>query len=139
MNGTDLTWVLLTIHEYIGEHLREKGDGPLAPKQDPFGFVTDPPRLKFTAQSVPDRLMKWSILQIAAEGLYLALPQAHRDFAADFIIWDYQDDFQWGFGEVKAVPSNPLDIQTPTIIVIGNDTSSATGTENIASQVVPAA
>jgi len=139
MNGTDLTWILLSIHEYTGEHLREKGDGPLAPKQDPFGFLTDPPRLSFTAQSVRNRLMKWSILQIAAEGLYLALPQAHRDFAANFTILDYQDKFQWGFGEVKAVPSDSLGIQTPAIIVIGNDTSSATGTEHIASQVVPAA
>ena len=139
IDGRDLAWILLTIHEDIGTHLRTEGDGILAPKEDPFGFQTDPPRISFIAQSVPGRLMKWSVLQIAAEGLFLSLPQAHKDYRANFEIWDYRDDFQWGFGKITTGPLDPPSIQIPTIIAIGNDTGSAKVTENTASQVVPAA
>ena len=139
MDGRDLTWILLSIHEYVDEHLRRKGDEPLAPKHDPFGFQTSPPRVSFTAQSAPGRLMTWSILQTAAEGIYLCLPQRQRYFGASFQIRDYQDDFLWGFGEVAAMPLGLLSIQFPSIITIGNDSSSANGTENIASEGVTAA
>ena len=84
INRSDLTWILLTIHDYIDERLRTKGDGWLAPKHDPFGMQTDPPRISFIAQSVPGRLMTWGVLQIAAEGLYLCLPQAHKNYGARF-------------------------------------------------------
>ncbi|KAK0510599.1 hypothetical protein JMJ35_007031 [Cladonia borealis] len=139
MDGRDLAWILLSLHDYVDEHLRRKGDEPLAPKNDPFGFQTDPPRVSFTAQSAPGRLMTWSVLQIAAEGIYLCLPQRQRYFGASFEIRDYQDDFQWGFGRVTAVPLDLLGIRIPNIITIGNDTTSANATEIIASEGVPVA
>ena len=139
MDGRDLTWILLSIHEYVDEHLRRKGDEPLAPKNDPFRFQTSPPRVSFIAQSTPGRLMTWSVLQIAAEGIYLCLPQRHRFFGANFQIRDYRDDFLWGFGEVGTRPLGLLGIKFPTIITVENDTSPANGTENIASEDVTAA
>lgn len=83
--------------------------------------------------------MKWSVLQIAAEGLFLSLPHTHRYYGATFEIWDYQDDFQWGFGRIMTGPIDPPGIQNPTIIAIGNDTGSANVMENTASQDVSAA
>ncbi len=139
INSGDLSWILLTIHEYIDERLIRKGDGPLAPKQDPFGLQSDPPRISFVAQSVPGRLMTWSVLQIAAEGLYLSLPQVHKNYRANFEIWDYQDNFQWGFGKISTGRLPPPGIQLPTIIAIGNDTGPAKMMEITASEVVPAA
>ena len=133
IDNSDLAWILLTIHQYIGKRLRTEGDGPLAPKNDPFGFQTDPPRISFIAQSVLGRSMTWAVLQIAAEGLYLSLPQAHKYHGASFQIWDYQDNFQWGFGRIATVPLNPPDIQIPAIIAMGNDTGSAKVTEITAS------
>ena len=83
--------------------------------------------------------MTWGVLQIAAEGLYLCLPQAHKNYGARFEIWDYQENFQWGVGKIQTGCLHPPDIQLPAIIVIGNDTSSAEVTENIASKAVSAA
>lgn len=115
--------------EYIGEHIRRKGDGPLAPKEDPFGFVMPLKRVSFSAQSVPGQLMTWGVLQTAVEGLYRSLPEASRYYGAKFQIWDYQDDFQWGFGEIMTIPEGT---PVPTIAAIGNNTSSARVMESTA-------
>ena len=80
--------------------------------------------------------MTWGVMQIAVEGLYRSLPGALRYYGARFQIWDYKDDFQWGFGEIKAIPLRP---PIPTIVAIGNDTSSAWVTESTASNAVVAA
>ena len=122
--------------EHIGEHLRIEGDGPLAPKEDPYGFQTSPPGISFIAQSVTGRLMTWEVLQNAVEGLWRCLPLARRYYGAKFQIWDYQDDFQWGFGEIT---TKPLGTPISTIAAIGNDTSSARVTESTASDAVLAA
>ena len=141
IDGKDLAWILLTIHEYIDVRLRTKGDGTLAPKHDPFGFSTAPARISFKAQSEPERLLTWSVLQTAVEGLYFCLPQALQYYGATFRIRDYENNFQWGHGQISAVPLDPsgIGIQTSTIIAIGNDTILTNGTENFASQGVPVA
>ena len=131
MDGHDLAWILLTIINYIGDRLRRKADGPLAPKEDPFGFVLPSRHLSFIAQSVQGERMTWGVLQIAVEGLYRVLPEELRYYAARFQIRDYEEDFQWGFGEVN----NTI----PTIVAIGNDTSSVRVTESTASYAVLAA
>ena len=122
--------------EYIAEHLRRKGDGPLAPKEDPFGFNSPSKILGFTAQSVQGRFMTWGVLQTVAEGLYRSLTANDMDYAARFQIRDYEDNFQWGFGEILTIPPNTL---IPTIVAVGNDTISATVTDSTASDTVLAA
>lgn len=77
--------------------------------------------------------MTWSVLQIAAEGLYMSLPQAHKYHGARFVIRDYQDNFQWGFGKITTEPLDDPGIQIPTIIAIENETGSAKVTEDTAS------
>ena len=137
IDNQDLSWVLLTEIEFIGEHLRRKGDGPLAPKHDPFGIVSSS-RVSFIAQSVPGTLMTWAVIQIAVEGLYWSLPGSGKSYGARFQIRDYQHDFQWGSGEIKTLPPD-IPTPTPNIVAIKDDTSSAWVTESAASTAVVAA
>ena len=115
IDGQSLGDGLLRLHEYLNDHIAEHGDGWLAPKDDPFGWVNSGPtafkaglalnvprHISLTAQSVPGEQMTWSILLIAVEGLYLCLPAVGRNLGAQFDIWDWRDQAQWGFGEVKA-------------------------------------
>lgn len=62
--------------------------------------------LKLTVESVAGEYMTWGVLLIAVEGLYSCLPAVGRDFGTQFEIWDWRDQAQWGFGEVKGV--NPV-------------------------------
>jgi hypothetical protein len=95
---------LLRIHDYIKHHIDLEGDKTLWPKNDPFGwYVLGPdPRvgLNFTAKSIVPRNMTWSVLQLAAEGLYLSLPREGRNWGARFQIWDFERDIEWGYGQV---------------------------------------
>ena len=131
IDGGDLAWILLTLLEYIGERLRRKGDGPLAPKNDPFGFKSSTTDINFFAQSVQGQHMTWGVLQTAVEGLYRVLPAEYRYYTTKFQIWDYEQVFQWGFGEVNST--------NPSIVAIGNDTNSIRVMESTASHTVVAA
>ena len=109
------------MHEYLNDQIAEHGDRTLAPKDDPFVWQPQGPPIRrlmnpdkrlalasslpiaLTAQSVEGEMMTWSVLLIAVEGLYLALPAAGRHYGAQFEIWDWSDQAQWGFGEVKGV------------------------------------
>ena len=51
--------------------------------------------------------MTWSVLLITVEGLYLCLPAVGREFGAQFQIWDWRDQAQWGFGEIKEATAGP--------------------------------
>ena len=75
--------------------------------------------------------MTWGVLQTAVEGLYRVLPADYRYYATRFQIWDYEEDFQWGFGEINST--------NPTIVAIGNDTNFIRVTESTASHAVLAA
>lgn len=119
IDGQILGNTLLRIHEYINDEVSRYGDGPLGAKDDPFvwepsgpprtlaaGLMTNNLPLKLTVESVPGEHMTWGVLLIAVEGLYLCLPAVGRDFGTQFQIWDWRDEAQWGFGEVKKV--NPV-------------------------------
>lgn len=131
IDSHDLAWILLTSIDFIGERLRRKGDGPLAPKNDPFGMVVPSQHINFTVQSVQGQRMTWGVLQPAVEGLYRVLPGEYRYYAARFQIRDYEEDFQWGFGEIWNM--------SMTNVAIGNDTSSVRVTESTANDDVLAA
>ena len=131
IDGHDLAWILLTLLEYIGERLRRKGDGPLAPKNDPFGFEPSSKYISFFAQSVQGQHMTWGVLQTAVEGLYRVLPADYRYYTTRFQIWDYEEEFQWGFGQINST--------NPTIVEVGNDTNFVRVMESTASHAVLAA
>ena len=120
IDGQILGSNLLRIHEFINDRISSEGDGPLAPKNDPFvwqpsgppqrpaaGLTTNNLRLRLTAESVPREYMTWSVLLITVEGLYLCLPAVGREFGAQFEIWDWRDQAQWGLGELKEVTAMP--------------------------------
>lgn len=119
IDGQILGSTLLRIHEFINDEISSHGDGPLGPKDDPFVWDSSGPSqtrttdlvvnhrpLKLTVESVPGEYMTWGVLLVAVEGLYLCLPAVGRDFGSQFQIWDWRDQAQWGFGEVKNV--NPV-------------------------------
>lgn len=119
IDGQILGSTLLRIHEYINNEISRHGDRPLAAKDDPFVWEPSGPPLppvkalvvnnlplRLEVESVPGRHMTWGVLLIAVEGLYLCLPAVGRDFGAKFDAWDWRDQAQWGFGEMKRV--NPV-------------------------------
>lgn len=114
IDGQLLGGNLLRIHDFISDRISYKGDGPLAPEDDPFvwqpsgppqrlaaGLTTNRPRLRLTAESFPGEYMTWSVLLITVEGLYSCLPAVGRDFGAQFEIWDWRDQAQLGIGEIE--------------------------------------
>lgn len=126
IDGQTLGSTLLRIHDFINDEISRHGDGPLAPKDDPFvweqsgppptpatGLMVNNLPLKLAVESVPREYMTWGVLLIAVEGLYLCLPAVGRDFGAQFEIWDWRDRAQWGFGDVKEV--NPVAEETATM------------------------
>lgn len=123
LDGQILGSTLLRIHDYINDKIGRSGDGPLAPKDDPFvwqpsgpphtlgpGPMTNTLPLKLRVESVPGEYMTWGVLLITVEGLYLCLPAVGREFGAQFEIWDWRDQAQWGFGEVKQ--TTPKSVET---------------------------
>ena len=116
IDGQILGSTLLRIHDFINDEISSHGDGPLAPKDDPFVWESSGPAptlgtglmvnnlpLKLTVKSVRGAYMTWGVLLIAVEGLYLCLPAVGREVGARFEIWDWRDEAQWGYGEVKKV------------------------------------
>ncbi len=111
IDGNELRKTLLAIHDYTGDHIESQGDSPLAPRDDPFAWDKSgpPPQtgVYLKAQSAKDEQMTWSVLHIAVEGLFLALPAVGRNYEAQFDIWDWRPEAQgggyWGFGEVKSL------------------------------------
>jgi len=109
IDGNELRNTLLAIHDYTGDHIQHKGDGPLYPGDDPFVWDKSgpPPRkgVYLKVQSAQGEYMPWGVLHIAVEGLFLALPAVGRNLAIQFDIWDWRELEQggglWGFGEVK--------------------------------------
>ena len=120
IDGEILGSTLLRIHEFINDEISRHGDGPLGPKDDPFvwqpsgpphtlapGPMTNNLHLRLTVESVPGEYLTWGVLLITVEGLYLCMPAVGREFGAKFEIWDWRDQAQWGFGEVKQVSPVP--------------------------------
>lgn len=114
IDGQILGSTLLRIHEYINDEISRHGDGPLGLNNDPFvwrpfappstiaaGLMTNNLPLELTVEGVPGKHMTWSVLLIAVEGLAVG-----SDFGTQFEIWDWRDQAQWAFGEVKKV--NPV-------------------------------
>ena len=118
IDGQILGSTLLRIHEYINDKIARSGDGPLGPKDDPFvwqpsgpphtlGAGTNNLHLRLTVESVPGEYLTWRVLLITVEGLYLCLPAVGREFGAQFDIWDWRDQAQWGRGEVRQAAPVP--------------------------------
>lgn len=51
--------------------------------------------------------MTWGVLLITVEGLYLCLPAVGREFGAQFEVWDWRDQSQWGFGAIRQAAPMP--------------------------------
>lgn len=111
IKGNELHNTLLAIHEYTGDHIGSEGDGTLFPKDDPFVWdkAGPPPRtgVYLEVQSAKRERMTWGVLQIAVEGLYLALPAVGRNVEARFEVFDWRSPEHggglWGFGALKNV------------------------------------
>ena len=128
---------LLRIHVYIESRIILEGDKPLWPKNDPFGWYVSGPDpqvgLNFSAESIVPRNMTWSVLQLAAEGLYLSLPREGRNWGARFQIWDYEHDIEWGYGQVGVFAAPGLG-QNVLAVPEGQDTilgGSVVGNTNV--------
>jgi len=112
IDGQLLRNTLFRIHEYINNVIGEQGEGPLAPKDDPFGWKSSSspsttPSVSLTAHSAAGEQMTWGLLLFVVEGLYLCLPAVGRDMGAQFNIWDSRYQAMWGFGELRAVRQIP--------------------------------
>lgn len=93
------------IWTFTDDHIETRGDGELAPDDDPFVYVTSgsqPPDFEFEASSIIGERMTWGVLNIAVNGLIVLVQKPwNRHLNFKFEIWDYEDNLQWGRGSMN--------------------------------------
>lgn len=106
--------LLLRLWHYTDDHISEKGDGPLAPNDDPFVYYPSGPPpgpsatdvLWFMAASAPNTHITYSDLNIILDGLYRAMPLMNHDFLFTFHVYDSNSKMKFADGWVRKKTSD---------------------------------